>query len=99
MKGPPLCPDGDINTRRFRLSTHLHQSVERAQQVERDGGAEAEMTGGHDDYSLFSVPKNVEMRFEVSRRRNQTKKAAEAQDERYNGAYVRHIWFQFLSWG
>ncbi|CAB1458336.1 unnamed protein product [Pleuronectes platessa] len=33
-EGPLLCPDGDINTRRFRLSTHQNRSVEREQQVE-----------------------------------------------------------------
>ena len=36
MKGPLLCPDGDINTKRVRLSTHLHQSAGGEQQVERD---------------------------------------------------------------
>jgi len=34
LKGPPLCPDGDINSRQFRLSTHWHQRVEEEQQVE-----------------------------------------------------------------
>lgn len=35
-KGPLLCPDGDVNTKRVRLSTHLHQSAKGEQQVERD---------------------------------------------------------------
>lgn len=55
-EGPPLCPDGDINTRRFRLSTHEHQSVEGEQQVERDRRKmEHRRKGGQTDYFLINV--------------------------------------------